>query len=346
MNDQASRPLDSPLEMIWQAGAILWMVASGEGLALLLALSPAADQVDRGTYFAFLSFFIQWVLLLTLSLLYLGRRFLLPLRPLQIGNVAIVVLIVSAMVASLMIGLAYGSLLDERTSRYFDLRIATSIAITSGVIGLAVFHAHWRSRQMAIRAKQAELDALRARVNPHFLFNTLNIASALVHARPAQAEAILLDLSDLFRAALSERREHTVADELALVQRYLEIETLRLGDRLQVELERPDPLPTDMLPVLSLQPLVENAVRHGIEALAEGGRVRISVSASPSELLLRVSNPIPDQPSMQSNGHQVGLAATCARIESFSAGAGRLQTRVERGEFIAEIILPRHATNA
>ena len=336
----------SALDLLWQPMSVMWVMLAAEALAIILSLAPGL-QANRGVYFGLMSLLLQWIALLSLGVAYLFR---LPLSQLQRPGLAWAM--VGMLIATTSLLGAFGWVFLPRGMLEPDTNILAAwlriigLVTVAGVLGALAFQNHWLSRQAAMQAKQSQLDALRARVNPHFLFNTLNTASALVHGRPDQAESILLDLSDLFRAALSDRSEHPVADEVALVQRYLDIERLRLGDRLQVVWERPDPLPTDMLPVLSLQPLVENAVRHGIEALAEGGRVRISVSASPSELLLRVSNPIPDQPSMQSNGHQVGLAATCARLESFSAGAGRLQTRVERGEFIAEIILPRHATNA
>lgn len=337
MKDQGR---ESPLEMMWRPRSILWMVASGEGLALLLALSPAADQVSRGAYFAFLSFFVQWVLLTTLSLLYVLRRAIHALSPLQIGNVVIVLLVACAMVTNVIIGLAYGSLLDERTGAYFDLRLATSIAITSGVIGLAVFHAHWRSRQMAIRAKQAELDALRARVNPHFLFNTLNTATALLHAQPAKAESLLLDLSDLFRAALSDRESIPLEEELEFAKRYLDIELLRFDDRLRVRWQLPSVLPDVPLPSLALQTLVENAVHHGAEPGAAPTTVVISVLSKPGTVHVIVSNRLPSRDRDAEQGHRIGLASTRARVEALTQGEGRLQTRVEDGEFVAEIILP------
>src|SRR5690606_11628475 len=106
----------------------------------------------------------------------------------------------------------------------------------------------------AVRAKQAELEALQARIRPHFLFNTLNTGAALVHARPGEAERLLLGLSDLFRAALAGPGELPLEDELGLARRYLEIEALRFGPRLQVNWQLPAPLPEVWVPTLSIQP--------------------------------------------------------------------------------------------
>src|SRR5690606_9402646 len=119
----------------------------------------------------------------------------------------------------------------------------TGITITIGLLGLAAFQNHWQAKQLAVRAKQAELESLQARTHPHFLFNTLNTGAALVHARPEAAETLLLDLADLFRAALTGPHHIALKDEIDLVQRYLALEQLRLGSRLQVRWEMPEQLP-------------------------------------------------------------------------------------------------------
>src|SRR5690606_9580864 len=113
------------------------------------------------------------------------------------------------------------------------------LTLCVGLLGLAVFYHHWRATQLAVQAKQAQLEALQARIRPHFLFNTLNTGVALVRERPGEAERLLLDLSDLFRAALAGPPTIPLEDELALARRYLEIEQLRFGPRLQVKWEVP-----------------------------------------------------------------------------------------------------------
>src|SRR3546814_19297226 len=122
-----------------------------------------------------------------------------------------------------------------------------------------------------------------ARVRPHFLFNTLNSGIALVRQRPEQAEELLLGLSDLFRAALARPHDVALGEELALVRRYLEIEAVRFGPRLRVAWRLPEPLPEVAVPALSVQALVENAVRHGIELSPEGGGIAIGVGAGGGE---------------------------------------------------------------
>lgn len=344
---KASTPANKGIDILWQPATLLAAVAAAELLALILALGAVPGDgilVRFGIY----SFAILWILLFTLGTLRLLEA---SIRRCGIASMVIVGLLAMACVTFVSAGLAASglqTLFPDALGVDWPLEAMRLYLcmMAMAFFGLLALHGHWSVHALELRARQAEFDRLRARVNPHFLFNTLNIASVLVHERPDQAESVLLDLSDLFRAALSDRSEHPIADELALVRRYLDIEALRLGERLQVEWNKPDILPADTLPVLSIQPLVENAVRHGIEALSGGGRVRISVSASPRELLLRVVSPMPTQPSPQSNGHQVGLAATRARIENFSNGAGRLDTRLADGEFVAEIILPRESATS
>lgn len=135
----------------------------------------------------------------------------------------------------------------------------------------------WRVRGRMPAAATARLAELQSRIRPHFLFNTLNTAIALVREEPAKAERILEDLSDLFRHALSDSHDSsTVAQEIELARRYLEIEQMRFGERLRVEWALDERTAGARLPPLILQPLVENAVKHGVEPSARGADIRIS----------------------------------------------------------------------
>src|SRR5690606_7067259 len=153
-----------------------------------------------------------------------------------------------------LLGLTTGPM--ETAGADFVLRML-AVALVVGLIGLLTYRNYWAAHRLAIRTKQLELEALQARIRPHFLFNTLNTGAALVRARPDEAERLLLDLADLFRAALRGPELVPLADELELTRRYLEIEGLRLGQRLRVHWELPEPLPQAMVPALSMQPLAE-----------------------------------------------------------------------------------------
>ena len=188
--------------------------------------------------------------------------------------------------------------------------------------------------------EQLELEARQARIRPHFLFNTLNTGAALVHARPDETEQLLLDLADLFRAALGGPSEMRWGEESALIERYLEIESLRFRERLRVRWTRPEPMPNTLVPALSLQPLVENAIKHGIERIPGGGEIDIRIDSNDKGVVIVISNPVPSEPARVSTGHNVGLPASLAQIEAYTEGRGSVVARADGERFTVTVTLP------
>lgn len=330
----------SPLDTLWQARTLVWVLLAGESLAAVLAIAPSSEG-DRLTYFGVASLAIQWISLTALCLLYLLRRQLVRFRPPVVAQIGLGALLASAW---MVVGLAWLTLRDfalmpEDGWTPFALRV-TAIALIMGLLGLAAFQAQWNAKQLAVSAEQAKLQALQARIQPHFLFNTLNTGISLLHAKPDLAEQLLLDLSDLFRAALSQRDSLRLEEDLSLARRYLEIEQLRLGDRLQLRWEVPDALPALQIPTLSIQPLAENAIRHGIEPSTAGGEVAIRVWLDEGYLHIAVANTLPPASARAAAGHQVGLSSVRARIHATTQGRGRVDTRVADGLYTVTIQLP------
>ena len=330
-----------PLDALWQAPVIVWVVLAGEGLATVLALAPGV-QNDRLSYFGLTSLIIQWVLLLTLGGLYLLRRTLAGVRPQYVAYLALGMLVLTTW---LVCGSVWALLREiwsmERDAWQSLFLRFTGISLAVGLLGLAAFQNHWRARQLAVLAKQSELEALQARIRPHFLFNTLNTCAALVHERPADAEQLLLDLSDLFRAALAGPREIPLEDELALARRYLEIESLRFGERLQVEWRLPMTLPAVDTPTLSIQPLVENAIRHGVEPRSAGGKIEIEVTVAQGIARITVRNPMAEGDNARDTiGHRVGLSSVRMRVDALTQGRGKVETSTADGMYTASIVLP------
>lgn len=338
-----------PLDTLWEASTIIRIVLAGEALALVLALAPGVTG-DRLTYFGMASFSTQWIALMAMGMLFLGRRGLSRASPMLGAQAALVALLVSTWLVS---GLAWFFLRDiwhEPGAGWLGLTVQlTVMALTVGLLGLAAFRAHWHIRQMAVRAKQAELEALQARLRPHFLFNTLNTGIALVHSRPEEAERLLLDLSDLFRAALAGPAEVTLDEELTLARRYLEIESLRFGERLELRWNvtaSPADLLATRLPSLSVQPLVENAIRHGIEPDSRGGSMTIDVASEGPLLKVAVQNSVPEGVGGSGKGHGIGVAAVRARIEAMAGGGGTLETTRTPDGFTATLRIPKVAGTA
>ena len=341
--DPTPPPPMRPLDALWRPVALAWVIAAGEGLAGVLALAPGLAE-DRWLYFAMTSFWVQWVSLSTLTALYAMRGKLRTIPPVSVGAIALLLALLFCWLLTWIAQLYYGSNSGPGVVDWSKLaRLASGITLVVGFLGLAIFENYWRGQRHAFQAKQAQLEALQARIRPHFLFNTLNTGAALVHARPGEAERLLLDLADLFRAALSGPREIPLTDELALARRYLEIEALRFGPRLRLDWDLPEHIPDVLVPTLSIQPLVENAIRHGIEPSGQGGTVDVAVSLDPAHVRIRIRNDLPRGSHRPANGHQVGLISSRERILALSGGRGRLDTEVRDGRYVATITLPRPA---
>lgn len=335
----------SPLDTLAQPSTVVATMLAGEGLALVLALASGSPG-DRWLYFGLASLLIQWVGLLTLALMYSMRGRLAGKHPVYIAWTALAILVANTWLVGALTWISLENAWPmEETWAAFFVRL-TGIALVVGLMSLAIFRTHWHAKQLALRTKQAELESLQARTHPHFLFNTLNTGAALVHARPDAAEALLLDLADLFRAALTGPRYISLEQEIDLTRRYLSIEQLRLGDRLHVHWELPEPLPETSVPALSLQPLAENAVRHGIERIEGGGRMDILVTSGADDLVLTVRNDLPGAGTLESRqGHGVGLASVRQRIEEMTSGLGNVGTGIVANRFVATIRIPLDATD-
>jgi two-component system sensor histidine kinase AlgZ len=334
-----SRP-SAPLDTLWQAPSLIWVLIVGEALAIVLALAPGVEG-SRWVALGLYSLAVQWTTLTTLGAVYLLRRTLRTLPAAITATVVIAVLVPCALAVASLGRMVFFPTMHQGEPITGLLWRTALIALPGGLLGLAAFHNYWRARESATRAKQAELEALQARVHPHFLFNTLNSAAALVHARPDDAERVLLDLSDLFRAALSEPGWVPLQHELDLCRRYLAIEQLRFGDRLKVEWHLGEDLDALHVPLLAVQPLVENAVAHGLDDTDHGRRVRIDVMQAGGALHVSVANAIAKTPLSRAGGHGIGLAAVRARIEAVTQGRGRLEAGEKGGDFVARLLIPR-----
>jgi two-component system sensor histidine kinase AlgZ len=205
-------------------------------------------------------------------------------------------------------------------------------AMTGALLaGLLVGALVLRARGRTPAATTARLAELQSRIRPHFLFNTLNSAIALVRAEPARAETLLEDLSDLFRAALLDRGETTtLAQEVQLARHYLAIEQVRFGDRLRVQWQIDPAADAARLPPLLLQPLVENAIKHGVEPSTEGGEVQVRTRLKGDRVRIDILNTLPNATlpfETRSAGHGIALANVRDRLRllhdveiEFSAG--------------------------
>ena len=185
----------------------------------------------------------------------------------------------------------------------------------------------------------ARLAELQSRIRPHFLFNTLNTALTLVRLDPAKAEGVLEDLAELFRVAIGDTAESvSLAEEVELAQRYLDIEQIRFGSRLHVSWELDPEAGSARVPPLLLQPLVENAVRHGVEPSPEGGVIRIRTKVKVGRAVLSIANSVPKEASRPGNG--IALKNVRERLRLMHDVAAQFDLRQEADVFRVQIVLP------
>jgi two-component system sensor histidine kinase AlgZ len=210
------------------------------------------------------------------------------------------------------------------------------VLTVAGLLGY--FRLHTKAYSPALA--EARLQALQARIRPHFLFNSLNAVLSLIRRDPRRAERALEDLADLFRTLMSDpRRFVRLADEIALLERYAGLEQLRLGERLRIAWEL-DAAPNDaLLPPLVLQPLLENAVYHGVEPSMNSAEVLVRIERRGDRVLARIENPLPQELAHRS-GNQMALENIRERLALFFDAEARLETSVLDGRYRVEIDIP------
>ena len=302
-------------------------------LAVALAGLPLAQSwVDAGSRAAVLAFATLAATLMWLPLVCALRTRLTALGKVQCEGVLA------------LLG-ALAALLGWALVAAVDLMPALpGAALGSTLVGAVLALVLWRwlglRAAVTLRADAgARLAELQSRIRPHFLFNALNTALALVQIDPRQAEAVLEDLAQLFRVALAETGSTvTLNEEIDLAQRYLAIEQLRFGDRLQLEWDLDSAAGGAALPPLVLQPLVENAVRHGIEPTLDGGTIVIRSRVQRGMAVVTISNSLPDVPGRSGNG--IALANVAERLRLLHDLAASLDTHVEQGQYFARIEVP------
>ena len=301
------------------------------GLALVAALVLAPGLSGWLASFIDLAAVVEPLLLTCLGLLAFARDLLWRL-PLRLGQV--LVLALAGGLALLLFGYWQSIALNDAISP----GRAGLLAVFATALLLAYFEL--RARAFFPAQSEARLAALNARIRPHFLFNSLNAVLSLIRARPQQAEAALESLSDLFRAAMRDPGELvSLADEIELGKQYLELEHLRLGDRLVVDWQIGSVSMRQPIPPLMLQPLLENAVYHGIEPAPEGGTVRIEITQGGDELRIAISNPmlaeVPHGP-----GNQMAVANIRERLALYYDLEARLEIETGDHHYKVRIILP------
>ena len=217
------------------------------------------------------------------------------------------------------------------------------IATVVGALALRYFYVSQQWRRSVELEARARIRALQARIRPHFLFNSMNTIAALTRSNPVQAEEAIEDLSDLFRVSLSDARAQiTLEEEIEIARTYQRIEKLRLGDRLQVHWDVDDLPPRCLVPSLLLQPLLENAIGHGIEPLPQGGIVDIRGRLGEGAIMLEVTNPKPPgTPPPLRRGHRMALDNIRQRLDLAFPGRATVEVDIAENRYTVRLRFPR-----
>lgn len=326
------------------------MLGMAQLVVVIVALAPDGTRHWDIRQFLSASAFALWLAIAVTTLLCIARPHLSQL-PVRIGALTAVGLAsVIAMLGAGIVHALYASVdpapLDQGIGLWrFTLGSAAVVALITA-LALRYFYVSDRWAAQLNANARAEADALQARIRPHFLFNSMNLIASLLRRDPEVAERAVLDLSDLFRAALGAGEDNsTLANEVQLAERYLSIESLRLGERLQVQWQRHEPLPWSLpLPRLVLQPLVENAVLHGISRLTEGGTLGIDLRATQDRLHIVIRNPSPppQTETLPTTHRGAGHAqSSIAHRLAYRFGAqARMTAQWRDGYYECEIVLP------
>ena len=305
------------------------LIANAMGLAAtLVRASTPADLLPTGLEIAGL--LEPLLLFLLLTLVALDR--VLHKLPYAWGCVAVI--------ASMLGGVGLANFIDQRWLRIPDVawwRVAWLAII---ITGTALLYFNYRARALSPALISARLQALQARIRPHFLFNSINAVLSLIRTEPKQAEEALEDMADLFRAVMSDNRDLVpLADEIHLCKQYLSLEQLRLGERLQVTWFI-DNMPADALvPPLILQPLIENAVYHGVQASNEKSEITINIYQRRGELHAILTNPVYEEGKTHA-GNKMAMGNIRERLAlHFDAEAG-LQSKSLKNTWQVHIYMP------
>jgi two-component system sensor histidine kinase AlgZ len=323
--------------------SVFAVVVTAELLAILLSLVAVDNLRDFIEQLSLISLMIQWIALTTAGLLCLLRK---PLRRLVnqlAGLSAFLLLLAMTALVCLLTGW-----FDQRlglglfTPDHGLLLRALGIAAIVGLVVLHYLYLQYLWRRQTEAENSARLQALHSRIRPHFLFNSMNTIASLTRSDPALAERVVEDLADLFRVSLGDAvKPSTLSRELSLARQYLSIEKVRLGDRLRVEWEL-ETLPDEvMMPSMILQPLLENAVYHGIEPAAQGGKIVISGCYRRRRINLSIRNSLPpDGETSHRQGNQLAMDNTRARLAGvFEMEASLTESHVD-GEYQVRLVFP------
>ena len=322
------------------------VVITAQLLAFILTLNSSSTQQNIWLNLALISLFIQWIALGNVFVLCISRNWLQNQGPMfvAIGSYSLS-LLVTFTVSSVAVWLA---LLDELNyindaysySGFITRNVAISAIVSA--VALRYFYVQHQWKSNIETEAHSRIQALQARIRPHFLFNSMNTIASLTRTNPRLAERAVEDLADLFRTSLGHQETVKLSEELEFTRRYINIEELRLGNRLQVEWQVDKDIPPDAtVPALILQPLVENSIYHGIEPQTSGGVVNISIGKANRSLQFLITNPAPTTKSQyRRSGNRMAQDNIRQRLKLAYGDASTLNINKTEAQYLVSFTIP------
>jgi two-component system sensor histidine kinase AlgZ len=312
-------------------GVIARVLIAVNAAVLAGALFAAPDLLMALQRFVQAAALVEPLLLLVITVLFVLSSMLARL-PYRVGFVAVVGVVVALAAGYLS---AVTGLLALPVPGLFN-----TIGLCALLASALLIYLRLLTKAHSPALAEARLQALQARIRPHFLFNSLNAVLALIRRDPQRAERTLEDLADLFRTLMSDARRFVrLADEISLLERYAEIEQLRLGDRLRISWDL-DNAPADaLLPPLVLQPLLENAVYHGVEPGTGISDVLVRITKRGDRVLAQIENPYLEA-EVQRAGNRMALENIRERLQLFFDAEARIAIKAADGRYRVELEIP------
>jgi len=323
--------------------AVFLIIIVTELVVVLFALIRASDGWLDWDYLGLASLFAQWSVLTSAALICLLHR---PLGRLSISlaTIAILTIVLGNVLLLTLIGqwLLSGGVPGLQVD-WHNLGRNLLIAALITLMLLRHFYLQYQWRLEKQAQLEARVTSLQARIQPHFLFNSMNTIASLIATDPERAEDAVLDLSALFRASLRNASDRLIPleEELQLCRQYLDLESMRLGERLNVNWALDEKANQQGIPPLTLQPLLENAVYHGIQPLTAGGTIEIETQARGRSVYVLIRNPLPESASGSSQGHQMALENIRARISAVYDHTAVFKTSQDGQWFTVTLRLPK-----
>ncbi|MET6758010.1 histidine kinase [Pseudoalteromonas sp. NCIMB_1079] len=322
-----------------ERGVLASLVVS-QVIAIVLAFAPNVEG-DIWLRLGIISLFMHLIVLVGTSSLYFCRFFLQTRTQTFQLSLFFIFFLLSTCIFSILFSHFAFDIDDTDNLIYFTLRNCIIVALLAALF-VQFLLIHFEKEQQTKALSRAELDALQARIRPHFLYNSLNTAAELTHHDADAAEQAILALAALSQAAMHSGKNVSLDDEITLSKQYIALETWRFGNRLRVNWQIPNELPALSIPCLTLQPLIENAVCHGVEPSETGAVIKVELHVTSGYLTIIVTNPIAVATTNTRPSNGMALENIRQRLNIYYTGKAQLTIANKNGVFRVKVVIPKH----